>query len=128
MLNSLKVYFYFYIVTLPFTLFLTQIIDFDIGKPFDFLIINILTGLSIFTYFKKIKPLFDEEQSKGKGNILLLLFIGIAILLLFHISSELSGVYSQVSDIENKVSYLEYDMSYVKDDIVDIHSKVIYGY
>jgi hypothetical protein len=115
-------------VTLPFTLFLTQIIDFDIGKPFDFLIINILTGLSVFTYFKKIKPLFDGEQSKVKGNILLVLFIGIAILLLFHISSELSGVYSQVSDIGNKVSELEYDMSYVKNDIVDIHSKVIYGY
>lgn len=131
MLKSLKVYLYFYIITLPFTLFLTQIIDFDIEKPLDFLLINILTGLSVFTYYRKIKPLFEEEKAKSKVNLMLGLFIGVIILLLFHISSELQNVYSEVSDIpgiENKVSAIEHELSDIKNDIADIHNKIIYRY
>lgn len=138
MLNSLKVYLYFYIITLPFTLFLTQIIDFDIEKPLGFLLINILAALSVFTYYKKIKPLFGEEKTKSKVNLLLGLFIGVIILLLFHISSELRNVYGKVSDIpgiedkisdiENKASDIENELSDIKNDITDIHDKIIYRY
>jgi cell division protein FtsL len=126
MFNSLKIYFYFYIVTLPFTLFLTQIIEFDIEKPFDFLLINIFAGLSVFIYYKKIKPLFNEEKAKSKINLLLLLIASLIILLLFHISSELTTVYSEISDIEQKVSDMEHDISEIKNDTVDIHNKLFY--
>lgn len=126
MLNSLKIYFYFYIVTLPFTLFITKITSSssDLDLVLLVLIINVFVGLSAFTYCKKIKPLFNEEKAKSKVNLLLIISL---VLLFFYISSELTTIYDNISEIEQTVSDMKNDISEIIIELEKLEYLLIYS-
>lgn len=114
MFNSLKLYVYFYIMTLPFTLLtLCTIGKQALGMEFSVFftpIFNIFVSLSIWTYFKKIKPLIDSEGAKSKTNILSMLFVVAITILFINLSGEVSSLETEVSMVNDSISNIEYNL------------------